>query len=1025
MKCAKTLTLMVLAMASTAWSVEPSVDIGKEIAWKDRHRAEIDETDLLTLAKDGVARAQIVVPGEPLPLVRLAAEELKAFLDRATGADFKIVSEREDGMAALLLGNREQARLVAAINVDALPLDAFRIRRVGDAVFIAGSSQTGGYSEERMGGRATLYGVYHFLERFVGVRFYFPGEIGTVVPKKATLQIPRMDVLEAPDFWARRHSSIHRGPWFATQQRGEGSKKASLSAVGRSPRRTPFGTMDRAEWFEKVCTPQRWRSRTLNLLIPATHSLARSELIERFGESRPDFFALLRSGKRDNDAGQPGHRGHLCYSNPDLADEIYKDGVAYLTGKPPKARGLRNWSGASFWPGFFNVMPPDGWQACQCPKCKPFNDEGRQEDLVWGFIDQIARRLGESGISGHVTAMSYSVYGDVPTVDIPDNVLVVLAAYGPWGERIPGYTEKTLDRVRAWREKLGGRQLIWHWTYARPIYFPLVPAVSPRCIASYYRKVFPHFHGIYMESEPNYWLFLYLNWYVFHKVAWDVATDVEELLAEHHRLMFGPAAAPMTRFYDRLEEKWMTEGLGKIRETPEGPVSVTPSDERMWTSVYGEEFLSELRGYLDEADKLAASAPDCTKRIVFVRRYILGTVIEARDRYLAKKRDIEDVVLNIPRLAQGAEIAVDGRLDEPAWRTAAVGHMVTQSPFDDDPLVKTAVHALWTAKHLLLGFDCEEPEVQRMLLANRKPDDPRVWKDASVEVYITRSAERTTPYPMFQWIMNANGNLSDNRRTTRRQLSWEWDSGADGAAQIDGAGWTAELRIPLAALERPGEPGAVFVANFFRSRNIANAPKKENQFYSWSPYLPIGRGFHHPDRFGAIRFVMEKPGDISVVKNGSFEAVDDKGVPEDWHFPRRGPSVGSVSVVHNTHRHGGKCLRIEGRADGQNSTSQYLTQLQPNTKYLLTFFVRTEDVQQQAASASGAAVDIYGAYGIRWYYPTPRLKGTTPWTRMTYELTTPAKLDRRPWMRLTLRKATGMVWYDDVRLRPVDKLDQE
>lgn len=35
--------------------------------------------------------------------------------------------------------------------------------------------------------RATLFGVYEFLMRYAGVRMYFQGEPGTIIPKTAAL----------------------------------------------------------------------------------------------------------------------------------------------------------------------------------------------------------------------------------------------------------------------------------------------------------------------------------------------------------------------------------------------------------------------------------------------------------------------------------------------------------------------------------------------------------------------------------------------------------------------------------------------------------------------------------------------------------------------------------------------------------------------------------------------------------------------------------------------------------------------
>ena len=54
------------------------------------------------------------------------------------------------------------------------------------------------------------------------------------------------------------------------------------------------------------------------------------------------------------------------------------------------------------------------------------------------------------------------------------------------------------------------------------------------------------------------------------KILWDSERDPEALVNEHHKMMFGPAAAPMTAFFDRVEELWCGKIAGRIVETPLG-----------------------------------------------------------------------------------------------------------------------------------------------------------------------------------------------------------------------------------------------------------------------------------------------------------------------------------------------------------------------------------------------------------------------------------------------------------------------
>ena len=59
----------------------------------------------LTLAKDGKTDYKIVIAAKPAKQVKYAAEEMSKFLKEMTGADFKIVSDKEaKGKYEIVLG---------------------------------------------------------------------------------------------------------------------------------------------------------------------------------------------------------------------------------------------------------------------------------------------------------------------------------------------------------------------------------------------------------------------------------------------------------------------------------------------------------------------------------------------------------------------------------------------------------------------------------------------------------------------------------------------------------------------------------------------------------------------------------------------------------------------------------------------------------------------------------------------------------------------------------------------------------
>ena len=143
---------------------------------------------------------EVVVAADAPKTVMFAVEELTNFLAQALGAPVPVADSATPGKKAIFLGDSEEARK-AGIDVSAMKRDAFAIVAEPNRVLIAGrddpkedthkavySKHTGVWAQ--LHEHATLFGVYEFLERYVGVRMYFPGELGTIVPRTARIVVP-------------------------------------------------------------------------------------------------------------------------------------------------------------------------------------------------------------------------------------------------------------------------------------------------------------------------------------------------------------------------------------------------------------------------------------------------------------------------------------------------------------------------------------------------------------------------------------------------------------------------------------------------------------------------------------------------------------------------------------------------------------------------------------------------------------------------------------------------------------------
>ena len=331
---------------------------------------------------------EVVVAADAPKTVLFAAEEMTNFLSRAFDSPVPIVTSATPGRKGIYLGDSDLSRK-AGIDVSAMKRDAFAIVCEKGRVFIAGrddpnadtrraiySPHTGVWAQ--LHEHATLFGVYEFLERYAGVRMYFPGELGTIVPKLAAVVVPegRLDV--APAFLERNYSAYTDGPWYE----GEDREKTLLAA-----RKLNYT-----------------RNRMQTLYIPCCHGTRGFDVQRRFAKEHPEYMALFKKkGEfvRDLDPDEKAHHpGQLCHSSA-VYDEFFEDIRSYARGDGPEVRGVRPAAGAE-WPRmtfrkpWVDVMPQDGYVECQCEKCQAAYDKGRRQyatGLIWGRTVGLANRL--------------------------------------------------------------------------------------------------------------------------------------------------------------------------------------------------------------------------------------------------------------------------------------------------------------------------------------------------------------------------------------------------------------------------------------------------------------------------------------------------------------------------------------------------------------------------------------------------------------------------------------------------------
>ena len=200
--------------------------------------------------------------------------------------------------------------------------------------------------------------------------------------------------------------------------------------------------------------------------------------------------------------------------------------------------------------------------------------------------------------------------------------------------------------------------------------------------------------------------------------------------------------------------------------------------------------------------------------------------------------------LHLPRLS--APPAIDGLLDDPAWRQAlVVDRFFDNWPGDQAPPPVTTVGWLaYDDDDLYVGVRCSDPEPDKIRA-------PWVERDRVIDqdlVQIDIDARDEGRWSMIFRInprgVQADGVFDETAGGDDFSPDFHWES----AARIDSEGWTAELRIPLATLRYRAIDPQTWRISFFRLY-----PRRYR--YQLAS-MPIPRGSNcwlcHAPRYGGV-----------------------------------------------------------------------------------------------------------------------------------------------------------------------------
>ena len=948
----------------------------------------IGKTPAVTLVSGGEVQFEIVTPKNASPTAKYAAQETARLLSSAVGKKLRVVEKASGKVSAIVIGDAALAKQ-AGIDLKKLDRDGFVIKTVGRNVLIIGRDhptklpshmQNHGNSGER----ATLYGTYDFLERFAGIRFYFPGELGTVIPKLADWKLPEIDLYDRPDKVQRSHYASWR-------------KTAIPAELGKPFNNQQFLLHMRIQSWTWACC----------------HGLGKQGYGIRFGKDHPEYYARNIAGKSILEIRDPkdSHSEQFCFNTP-IREEIYQDAISFLSGRPASERDIRPYRKNPKFVGWhkqldpkvpiFDMTPNDGYYPCQCEKCRKifsakYKTAGPNRELsnfMWHYYAEGAKRVKDLG---YIAAWIYWPTLWEPDFKLPDNILFVMCPRGPWSCGNENFFQAEKERIRIWGKITNNRMRLWNYMikYPHGIY-PGAPSMAPNAVAQYYKAVLPYTCGAFSEAGVDRFMFQYLNLYVYYKVLWDNDLNVKALLDEHYRLMFGAAASPMNEFFQRLEKIWLGV-IGGAVDTPEGPKAIILSDHELWENRYSEAEMEELEKLIKAALSAVPKDSAEAKRVRLMEREIWQVLKNARDKY-RQSQDLKKC-WNLCAAEAADPVVIDGSLKDAAWKKAQTVYLTR---FKKDVVeVNTRVKMLYDQENLYFGFECDEPDTANMIVQPMENDVSDRWTNSTVEIFLNPDG---TGKNYYQLMVDPSGKLNDYY-SNNGVLDIKWNSGAEiKTSVVDGKKWIAEIKLPRKSLN---EVKNQFPVNFFRHR----ARKSVKESYIWNPFMSR---LPEVDKWGSA--ILGPDPNPSIIKYGDFEMpIRNKRWIGPWY------GVKLLEADQQIYLTGGASMKLRG---GKNMSVTQRFKLKPKTTYEVSFFVKLDKVGLNYDGGVRARFDECGG-NVTWI-PKGFLRGTLPWTRVSKIIKTSPQCGTKrkgpytEYLSIHLsKKDTGTAWIDHVEIREV------
>ena len=606
----------------------------------------------LVPVQDGEAKATILLARAPGIVTQLAACELQHYIKKISGATVPIVREpAEVKGTVILVGASNATKALGLKNEDFEQREYLLETRPGVLILMGRDASKGGELDYKGDLSAfsslwhkplgSCYAVHTFLEKCLGVRWYLPTEIGEVVPKRKTIEVPAIKIrrmTQASEY--TRQYAINKQLYVHDYTQG-GPQGMTLTALDYDRDYDLRSGM--LYWIRNKrcgCEP-----------LSANHSFVGWD--KAFGKDHPEWFSTNSWAKMQEIIKDPW--GYQKKINPVLSNEgVFRKKVeiirAYFDGNPAPFPGAYRTAGGKT----FGIALNDNGNWSQAPECvKQYEPQmggrGTVSRYFWNFVNGVAREVGKTHPEAEIISLAYSGYTLPPKEPfrLEPNVGVILCRF-PIVYWDRDYKKYDYGQIETWIRY--GAKHIYTWEYlVHPEVQNDFPAVLPRTYADDGKWLLSHpqYKGGYMQmynwgivskdgkrrsivwENPQ---FHFFNFYFRLKLYDDPSLNVQDMLNEFYDRFYGPAAEPARKFVKAMEDRWNDRQMRKASGF--GRASHHLPEKFYWEHMGNAQFIEKLKRMMADVRAAAPEGSIYAKRVELLDKAILGHALFKRQKYL-------------------------------------------------------------------------------------------------------------------------------------------------------------------------------------------------------------------------------------------------------------------------------------------------------------------------------------------------------------------------------------------------------